>query len=48
MPQHPFPDPGPDGEEPGSSPLPPADEEGPAEDGPGLGRACMCACRRGR
>ena len=34
MPQHPFPDPGPGGEEPDGSPLPPADEE----DGPGLGQ----------
>jgi hypothetical protein len=41
MPQHPFPDPGPGGEEPDSSPLPPAAEEdgpegdwdGPAEQG---------------
>jgi Domain of unknown function (DUF222) len=33
MPQHPFPEPGPDGEEPDSSPLPPAAEE----DGPGQG-----------
>ena len=39
MPQDPFPDPGPDGEEPGSSPLPPAAEE----DGPGLGQGLyMC------
>jgi hypothetical protein len=34
MPQDPFPDPGPDSEEPGSSPLPPAAEE----DGPGMGQ----------
>ncbi len=34
MPQHPFPDPGPDGEEPDRSPLPPA----AGEDGPGLGQ----------
>ena len=41
MPQHPFPDPGPDGEEPDSSPLPPAAEgddregdwDGPVEQG---------------
>ena len=40
MPQHPFPDPGHDGEEPDSSPLPPAapgdgpdDEEDPPEQG---------------
>jgi hypothetical protein len=39
MPQDPFPDPGPDGEEPDSSPLPPAGEE----DGPGLGQGLyMC------
>jgi Domain of unknown function (DUF222) len=39
MPQDPFPDPGPDSEEPGSSPLPPAAEE----DGPGLGQGLyMC------
>jgi hypothetical protein len=37
MPQHPFPDPGPDHEEPDRSPLPPAAEgDGPAEQGPGL------------
>jgi hypothetical protein len=34
MPQHPFPDPGPDHEEPDRSPLPPAAEgDGPAEQG---------------
>src|SRR5580693_2049791 len=34
MPQHPFPDPGPDDEEPDRSPLPPAAEgDGPAEQG---------------
>jgi hypothetical protein len=34
MPQHPFPDPGPGGEEPDSSPLPPAaEEDGEEEDG---------------
>jgi hypothetical protein len=34
MPQHPFPDPGPDNEEPDRSPLPPAAEgNGPAEQG---------------
>src|SRR5271170_1756322 len=34
MPQHPFPDPGPDDEEPGRSPLSPAAEgDGPAEQG---------------
>jgi hypothetical protein len=34
MPQHPFPDPGPDNEEPDRSPLPPAAEgDGPAEQG---------------
>ena len=34
MPQHPFPDPGPDREEPDRSPLPPAAEgDGPAEQG---------------
>ena len=42
MPQDLFPDPGPDGEEPGSSPLPPAAGEGlgPEDggDGPGLGQ----------
>ena len=39
MPQDPFPEPGPDGEEPASFPLLPAAEgEGPAEDGPGLGQ----------
>lgn len=31
MPQHPFPEPGPDAEEPGGSPLPPAAEEGGPE-----------------
>jgi hypothetical protein len=41
--QGPFPEPGPDGEEPDGSPLPPAaagsgPEEGPDEDGPGLGQ----------
>src|ERR1700745_3032308 len=34
MPQHPFPEPGPDGEEPASSPLPPAAEG----DGEGVGQ----------
>ena len=40
MPQDPFPDPGPDGEEPDGSPLPPAAEgDGSGdEDGPGLGQ----------
>jgi hypothetical protein len=46
MPQDLFPEPGPDGEEPGSSPPPPATEgtgpeddwEAPAGDGPGLGQ----------
>ena len=34
MPQHPFPDPGPDREEPDRSPLPPAaEEDGPAGQG---------------
>src|SRR5260370_1730857 len=34
MPQHPFPDPGPDNEEPDRSPLPPvAEGDGPAEQG---------------
>ena len=32
MPQDPFPEPGPDGEEPASSPLPPAAEDGPGPD----------------
>ena len=33
MPEHPFPDPGPDGEEPDGSPLPPvAEEDGPDDD----------------
>jgi hypothetical protein len=33
MPQHPFPDPEPGGEEPDSSPLPPAaEEDGPEGD----------------
>ena len=34
MPQDLFPDPGPDGEEPGRSPLPPAAEENGPENGP--------------
>jgi hypothetical protein len=40
MPQDLFPEPGPDGEEPGGSPLPPAaGEDGPDYDGPeGLGQ----------
>ena len=37
MPQDPFPDPGPDGEKPDRSPLPPAAEgDGPADDGSGM------------
>jgi len=38
MPQHPFPDPGPDNKEPDRSPLPPA-AEGTAQ----LSRACTPA-----
>jgi hypothetical protein len=37
MRQDPFPDPGPDGEKPDHSPLPPAAEgDGPADDGSGM------------
>ena len=48
MPQHPFPDPGPGGEEPDSSPLPPAaEEDGPEgewEDGGGPAEQGLFVC----
>ncbi len=48
MPQHPFPDPGPGGEEPDSSPLPPAaEEDGPEgewEDGGGPAEQGLYVC----
>jgi hypothetical protein len=42
MPQHPFPDPGPDSEEPDSCPLPPAAEE----DADGIGQGLYVSCLR--
>ena len=50
MPQDLFPDRGPDGEEPGSSPLPPAAEgTGPEDDWEGpAGQGLYVCLRRGR
>lgn len=44
MPQDPFPDRGPDAEEPGSSPLPPAEGDRPDEDGEAPAQQGLYVC----